>query len=30
MKLAKRKIPADLEGQAVSLLPEDSEDMVSI
>ncbi|KAI6784710.1 uncharacterized protein J7T54_007803 [Emericellopsis cladophorae] len=27
MKLAKRKIPADIEGEAVSLLPEDPEDM---
>ncbi|KAF4119821.1 hypothetical protein GMORB2_4487 [Geosmithia morbida] len=27
MKLAKRKIPPDVEGQAVSLLPEDPEDM---
>lgn len=29
MKLFKRKIPADIEGQAVGLLPEDPEDMVS-
>lgn len=28
MKLAKRKIPSTIEGQAVSLLPEDPEDMV--
>ncbi|CAH0036436.1 unnamed protein product [Clonostachys solani] len=27
MKLAKRKLPADIEGQPVSLLPEDPEDM---
>jgi len=29
MKLAKQRIPEDVEGQAVSLLPEDPEDMVT-
>lgn len=30
MKLAKRKLPAEIEGQPVSLLPEDPEDMVRL